>query len=133
MILEICQKRAIARHVNKVIVLMKEHNFVRAPNVIVGVDCKPLIIDYDWSYKIHEAHCPLLLDYTQFHWLTESSAGEEVLSSHDENALIYCMQDTLYLMCEDISLSMFQKIEKGKVTVTSEIDLDISIAALKLL
>ena len=62
-----------------------------------------------------------------------SSGGEEVLSSHDENALIYCMQDTLYLMCEDISLSMFQKIEKGKVTVTSEIDLDISIAALKLL
>ena len=73
------------------------------------------------------------MDYTQFRWLTESSGGKEVLPSHDENALIYYMQDSLYLMCEDISLSMFQKIEKGKVTVTSEIDLDISIAALKLL
>ena len=73
------------------------------------------------------------MDYTQFPWVTESSGGEEVLPSHDENALIYYMQDTLYLKVEDILLSMFKKIEKDQVIVTTEIDLDISIAALKLL
>ena len=64
------------------------HGDLRYPNIIVGADLKPMIIDYDWAGAHQTARYPFNLDYEQFPWLPpEGSSGLEIKFSDDEDAI----------------------------------------------
>ena len=110
--LKISERHEIAKHLIKIVTLMKQNGYVhgdlRYPNIIVGADLKPMIIDYDWAGAHQTARYPFNLDYEQFPWLPpEGSNGLKIKFSDDENAIKYYIRYYLLLINDVIISGMF--------------------------
>ena len=107
--LKISERHEIAKHLIKIVTLMKQNGYVhgdlRYPNIIVGADLKPMIIDYDWAGAHQTARYPFNLDYEQFPWLPpEGSSGLKIKFSDDEDAIKYYIRYYL-LLTNDVIIS----------------------------
>ena len=127
--LKISERQEIAKHLIKIVSLMKKNEFVhgdlRYPNIIVGANFKPMIIDFDWAGAHQTACYPFNLDYTQFPWLPRKrSGGLQIKFADDEDAIKYYIKYYLLLTNDAVMKEMssvgYQE-EAAVVGVTSTI------------
>ena len=69
------------------------HGDIRSPNILVGVDRQPRLIDFDWSGKVGVARYPMQLNDRDINWPDETTAGGLIETRHDTKMLNWYVEE----------------------------------------
>ena len=73
------------------------HGDIRAPNILVGADGQPQMIDFDWSGKVGAARYPVRLN-RDIKWPDGTKPGGLIETCHDTEMLDWYVEEKgLYL------------------------------------